>query len=181
MGWGSRSRLSAERFELLEDALRFVHGMWEGDSGSGSALEGRHVHAGRLLNSPQALSRPHPPIMIGGGGRAEDPAPGRAVRRRLQRVRRTRRRSTTSTRSCASTAPRSGATPTRSSARRSSPCAWTSAPASGESPQQVVDRFGELADAGAQHVIFGGAGRRRNPRVIEVLGRDVLPAVHGLS
>jgi alkanesulfonate monooxygenase SsuD/methylene tetrahydromethanopterin reductase-like flavin-dependent oxidoreductase (luciferase family) len=26
------------------------------------------VRAERLLNSPQALTRPHPPIMIGGGG-----------------------------------------------------------------------------------------------------------------
>ena len=54
-----------ERFELLEDALVFCLRMWSGDDGP---YEGRHVHAERLLNVPQALSKPHPPIMIGGGG-----------------------------------------------------------------------------------------------------------------
>ena len=31
-------------------------------------FEGRHYQAGRLLNSPQSISRPRVPIMIGGGG-----------------------------------------------------------------------------------------------------------------
>jgi F420-dependent oxidoreductase-like protein len=56
------------RFELLEDTLRMAHGMWTGERGSEEDFQGRHVHATRLLNSPQALSRPRIPIMIGGGG-----------------------------------------------------------------------------------------------------------------
>jgi F420-dependent oxidoreductase-like protein len=56
---------TAERFEQLEDALRYVLKMWSEDDGP---FTGKHVKAERLLNSPQALSRPHPPIMIGGGG-----------------------------------------------------------------------------------------------------------------
>ena len=56
------------RFELLEDTLRMAHGMWSGERGSEEDFRGRHVHATRLLNSPQALSRPRIPIMIGGGG-----------------------------------------------------------------------------------------------------------------
>jgi F420-dependent oxidoreductase-like protein len=55
----------SERFELLEDALEVCLRMWADDDGP---YEGKHVHAERLLNSPQALSKPHPPIMIGGGG-----------------------------------------------------------------------------------------------------------------
>ena len=39
--------------------------MWSDDEGP---YDGHHVHLERALNSPQALSRPHPPIMIGGGG-----------------------------------------------------------------------------------------------------------------
>ena len=39
--------------------------MWSGDE---SPYNGRHYQLGRTLNSPQALSRPHPPILIGGGG-----------------------------------------------------------------------------------------------------------------
>ena len=57
-----------ERFELLEETLQYAHAMWEGDRGSGGTFEGKHTQATRLLNSPQAISRPRPPIMIGGGG-----------------------------------------------------------------------------------------------------------------
>ena len=31
-------------------------------------FEGKHYRLARTLNSPQPLSRPHPPILIGGGG-----------------------------------------------------------------------------------------------------------------
>src|SRR6187397_3080633 len=58
----------AERFEQLEDTLRMAHGMWTGERGSEAALDGHHLHAAHLLNSPQSISRPRPPIMIGGGG-----------------------------------------------------------------------------------------------------------------
>ena len=57
-----------ERFEMLEETLQIAHGMWTGERGSEDAFQGRHFQAGRLLNSPQSLSRPRPPIMIGGGG-----------------------------------------------------------------------------------------------------------------
>ena len=57
-----------ERFEMLEETLRIAHGMWAGERGTEAAFEGRHFQARRLLNSPQSLSRPRVPIMIGGGG-----------------------------------------------------------------------------------------------------------------
>jgi hypothetical protein len=53
---------------MLEDTLRLVRAGWDGELGSRAPLEGQHVQAGHVLNSPQALSRPHPPILIGGGG-----------------------------------------------------------------------------------------------------------------
>jgi alkanesulfonate monooxygenase SsuD/methylene tetrahydromethanopterin reductase-like flavin-dependent oxidoreductase (luciferase family) len=56
------------RFRMLEETLQMAHAMWSGDRGSGERFEGRTVTATRLLNSPQALSRPRVPIMIGGGG-----------------------------------------------------------------------------------------------------------------
>ena len=55
----------AERYERLEEALRICRQMWSGDDGP---FDGGHYHLGRTLNSPQALSRPHPPILIGGSG-----------------------------------------------------------------------------------------------------------------
>ena len=55
----------AERFEHLEDTLRICLQMWSDDD---SPFAGTHANLGRTLNSPQALSRPHPPILIGGSG-----------------------------------------------------------------------------------------------------------------
>ncbi len=57
-----------ERFEMLEETLQIAHGMWEGERGSEEAFQGRLFQAERLLNSPQSLSRPRVPIMVGGGG-----------------------------------------------------------------------------------------------------------------
>jgi len=55
----------AERFERLEETLQICLQMWHGDE---APYHGKHYQLERLLNSPQSLSRPHPPIMIGGGG-----------------------------------------------------------------------------------------------------------------
>src|SRR5580698_8126855 len=56
---------TAERFERLEEAILICKQMW---SGSQAPFEGKHYHLARTLNSPQVLSRPHPPILIGGAG-----------------------------------------------------------------------------------------------------------------
>jgi F420-dependent oxidoreductase-like protein len=55
----------AERYERLDEALRICQQMWSGDEGP---FDGKYYHLGRTLNSPQSLSRPHPPILIGGAG-----------------------------------------------------------------------------------------------------------------
>ena len=55
----------AERFERLEEALQICLQMWSDDEGS---YEGQHYRLERTLNAPQSLTRPHPPIMIGGSG-----------------------------------------------------------------------------------------------------------------
>ncbi|MGI5520393.1 LLM class F420-dependent oxidoreductase [Micromonospora sp. CA-259024] len=55
----------AERFERLEETLRICRQMWSDDDGP---FNGRHYRLAETINSPQPLSRPHPPIMIGGGG-----------------------------------------------------------------------------------------------------------------
>ena len=54
-----------ERFDWLEDTLRLCLQMWKSDE---SRLEGKKFVFERPLNSPQSLTRPHPPIMIGGMG-----------------------------------------------------------------------------------------------------------------
>jgi F420-dependent oxidoreductase-like protein len=54
-----------ERFERLEETLRICLQMWQGDE---QPFTGQHYALERPLNSPQSLSRPHPPIVIGGSG-----------------------------------------------------------------------------------------------------------------
>jgi alkanesulfonate monooxygenase len=56
---------TAERFERLEEALQICLQMWSDNDG---AFAGKHYQLARTLNSPQSISRPHPPILIGGGG-----------------------------------------------------------------------------------------------------------------
>jgi F420-dependent oxidoreductase-like protein len=54
-----------ERFERLEETLQIVEQMW---SESNAAYDGTHHHLAETLNVPATISRPHPPILIGGGG-----------------------------------------------------------------------------------------------------------------
>lgn len=54
-----------ERFERLEETLQIALQMW---SGKAEPLHGKHYQLEETLNSPQPISQPHPPILIGGGG-----------------------------------------------------------------------------------------------------------------
>jgi len=169
----------AERFELLEDTLRYAHEMWQQPKGSQGEFHGRHTDATRLLNSPQAITRPHPPIMVGGGGEqktlrlvaqyadATNVFGGpvqihhkydvlrqhcEAIGRPFEEI----ERSTLQSVRLPGTAPE-----------------HTSAPA------QIVERFGELSDAGAQHIIFSVRGVDE-PGRLELIGRDILPHLRPL-
>jgi F420-dependent oxidoreductase-like protein len=53
------------RFEQLEETLQIAYQMWSGEV---APYRGAHYRLEETLNSPQALTRPHPPIMIGGMG-----------------------------------------------------------------------------------------------------------------
>lgn len=55
----------AERFERLEEAVQIALQMFGDDVGP---YEGRHYSAAETVNSPAAVSAPHPPVMIGGQG-----------------------------------------------------------------------------------------------------------------
>lgn len=55
----------AERFERLAETLRIARRMWSGDE---SPLYGRHYRLDRPLAHPAPLTRPHPPVLIGGMG-----------------------------------------------------------------------------------------------------------------
>ena len=55
----------AERFERLEETLQICLQMWSDDNGP---FNGRHFQLAETLCVPAPLSRPHPPILVGGGG-----------------------------------------------------------------------------------------------------------------
>jgi F420-dependent oxidoreductase-like protein len=64
-GLGVPFASTRERFERLEETLQIAQQMWAGDE---SPFEARHYHLERPLNSPAALSTPHPRILVGGIG-----------------------------------------------------------------------------------------------------------------
>jgi F420-dependent oxidoreductase-like protein len=168
-----------ERFELLEDTLQMAHGMWSGERGSESSLDGHHLHAGRLLNSPQSISRPRVPILVGGGGEKKTL---RLVARYAdacnvfgspEAIARTY---AILDEHCSAVGrdPREIERSTLQSIRIA-----TDGDRGGEAPAQVIDRFGDLFDAGAEHLIVRVHDVHEAGR-LERLARDVIPAIHAL-
>ncbi len=162
------------RFEMVEETLRICLEMWQGERGSQAAFEGKHYQATRLLNSPQAISKPHPRIMIGGSGEQKTL---RLVAKYAD--------------ACNPYGDPDQLTHKFSVLREH--CAVVGRPfeeierttlqtvdLGRETPDQVIDRFGRLADVGVEHVIVTVANAW-DLRNIEALGREVLPQVHALE
>ncbi len=55
----------AERFERLEETLRIARQMWSPDDGP---FTGKHYRLAETLCVPAPVSKPHPPILVGGMG-----------------------------------------------------------------------------------------------------------------
>lgn len=72
-GWYQREALGLgigfpdrrERFARLEETLRIARQLWADDR---SAFDGQFASLPEPIIRPQPLSRPHPPIMVGGNG-----------------------------------------------------------------------------------------------------------------
>ena len=152
-----------DRFEMLEEAVQIANQMWSDDNGP---YKGKHYTLDETICSPQPLSRPRPPIMIGGGGEkktlrlvakyadacnvagnAQEIAHKFDVLRRhcddvgrdYDEIERT---------------------------------VMTIAPPG----EAAIDPAKALIDAGAQHVIFSGLPVHK-PEVIAAFGTDVFPAL----
>jgi F420-dependent oxidoreductase-like protein len=54
-----------ERFERLEETLQITKQMWSENNGP---YNGKHYQLAETLCNPQPLTKPHPPILIGGTG-----------------------------------------------------------------------------------------------------------------
>ncbi len=55
----------AERFQRLEETLQIAKQMWSENNGR---YDGTFYQLAETLCNPQPISKPHPPILIGGGG-----------------------------------------------------------------------------------------------------------------
>ena len=141
---------TSERFERLEETLRLAHQMWSDDD---SAFNGQHYQLERPLNHPQAVAKPHPKILIGGGGEKKtlrmvaqyadacnifDMGPD-AVKAKYDVIRG----------HCADVG-RDYADIEKT--------VLTRLDFANESDDQMVDRFGALGAIGTDHIIVGNAG-----------------------
>ena len=160
----------AERFERLEEAILICRQMWSGDEGP---FDGKHYQLARTLNSPQSLSRPHPPILIGGSGEKKTLQARRPLRRRVQHLRLRLPRRPASSRCSASTAPTRAATTTRS--RRPPRPASTSASTARTSTRRS-SRLHALAEAGFS-VAHGSLVNVSVPGQLDLLAEQVIPAI----
>jgi F420-dependent oxidoreductase-like protein len=161
----------AERFERLEETLQICLQMWRGDE---TPYEGTHYQLDRPLNSPQALTKPHPPIMIGGGGerktlrfvaryaQACNLFPGPDLAHKLDVL---REHCDTEQR-------------VYDEIEKTVYFRFDVGP-NGENAGKVVDDLGQLAEMGFQTAIGSVVGVH-NVRPLEIIGSEVIPAVAGL-
>ena len=137
------------------------------------------VHATRLMNSPQSLSRPRVPIMVGGGGEKKTL---RLVARYADACNvfgspeAIARKYAILAEHCAEIGrdPDEIERSTLQNIRISDDGHGAT-----ETPAQIVDRLGDLSDAGAQHIIVGMHGLP-DPHAIDLVGSQVIPQLRGL-
>jgi len=161
----------AERFEQLEEALQICLQMWNDDQ---APYSGRHYQLERPIGHPLPLSRPHPPIMIGGSGerktlrfvaryaQACNLFPGPDLARKLDVLRA----------HCEAEG--------RDYDEIQKTCYYVyDVGAKGEKAAQVVDQLGALAELGFDAAIGGVAGVW-DITPLEIIGSEVIPQVAGL-
>ncbi len=161
-----------ERFERLEEALQITLQMWSDNDGP---FEGKHYQLAETISSPQPLSKPRPPILIGGGGERKtlklvaryadacnffgDPATAKHKLDVLRHHCETEGRNYDEIEKTVLFVLNVGQ--------------------EGENAGQLVEQLGAFSEAGAQTVIGALIGVE-HLKPIEVMGRDVIPQVAGL-
>jgi len=160
-----------ERFERLKETLQIAKHMW---SGKTSPYSGKYYQLAEPLCVPLPLSKPHPPILVGGTGEKRtlrlvakyadacnlyDRDGADAIRAKLAVLRRhcdeIRRPFDEIERTAIGEA---------------------DVGPGGMSPQQIIEHCRSMSDAGIQHLILSLA-RVHELTPIEKMGRDVIPAV----
>jgi alkanesulfonate monooxygenase len=164
-----------ERFERLEETLQIAKQMWAGDF---SPYHGQHYHLAEPINSPQPLTQPHPPVLIGSSGEKK------GLRLVAQYAD-----------ACNLFAFGDNATLAHKLDVLKRHCddlgrdydeiertvlAPFSAGMGGTTVADVIANCQVLAGLGIQHVIFTSVPNVHELRPLELIGREVIPAVAGL-
>jgi len=63
-----------ERFERLHEQLAVVTGLWRTPAGGQFSFSGKHYSVTDSPALPKPVQRPHPPVIVGGHGRSRTPA-----------------------------------------------------------------------------------------------------------
>lgn len=160
----------AERFEMLEEQLQILIGLWTEDRFD---FSGRHYTMRDAACEPKPVQRPHPPIVVGGYGKPrllrlaatyadelnlDNPTP-QACREIFGRL----------DEACRA----AGRDP--ASVRRSAMLAWDGASAHA-TPEEQRRLLSGYEQAGVQKIVLDGWPGPADARGIELLGREVVAA-----
>jgi F420-dependent oxidoreductase-like protein len=156
-----------ERYEILEETIQICLRMWSGDQGDDRPFTGKHARLERALN------RPHPPILIAGGGERKtlplvaryadacNLRPGPEIPHKLDLLRRY----------CN--------TEERDYDAIQKTCPWRfDVGKNGEKTGELIEQLRGFADMGIQ-TVFGRVMQEYEIEPIEIMGRDVIPAITG--
>ena len=169
LGLGTPFPPIGTRFEQLEEALQIAKQMWSPNNG---AYRGRHNQLTQTLCVPQPLSRPHPPILIAGGGEKKTLrmvaqyadacnvyGPIETVRAKLEIL---KTHCQTLGRDYASIEKTTLGTVDLQPGKTSA--------------SEVIAQCKALADAGVQHAIFN-MPNVHEMKPLEIFGKEIIPAV----
>jgi F420-dependent oxidoreductase-like protein len=171
LGLGLTSPIETGRFERLEETLKIAKQMWGGDE---TPIHGKHFKLERPISSPQPVHKPHPPILIGGGGEQKTlrmvaeygdacnlfNSPElehklEVLRTHCDDVRRN-----------------------YDEIEKTVLLGWNVNRAADE-PKEILKRAEELAKLGIDHVIFANA-KEVDMKAFDAVGKDILPAIRNL-
>ena len=173
-----------ERFERLEETLQIAHQMWQ-DAGvyaEAKPFDGRHYHLTQTLNVPQALTKPHPPILIGGTGEQKTlrfvAQYGDACNLFARLGSDMLRQKLDVLRGHCDTVGRPYSEIEKTSLDHT--LVTRQGGNGAESPQQVIDRCGELAALGFDHALFS-LRNVSDPEAFDVWREEIAPAVAAIT
>lgn len=161
-----------ERFERLEETIQIAKQVWSGEV---KPYHGKHYQLAEPMNNPAPLSKPHPPILIGGSGEKKTlrlvaqyadacnlfNTGGEELSRKLDILKR----------HCDEVG-----RPYDQIERTA--LGQVKIGAGGMSPADLIGMCRDLAKVGIQHFIFSLADVH-DIKPVEIIGREVIPAVKG--